>query len=223
MQKYGDDSLISAYAQKRDGYFGNARRELIDSLAGDTSSVVLELGCGAGATGALALKEGKCGAWVGVEKFASAALTAQSVLTQVHIGDVEVIALPYAHQTFDALVCGDVLEHLVDPETTLKRVLPLLKPGARFVASVPNISNWRIILQLLRGTFDYMDEGLMDRTHLRWFTPVTFRRLMEETGLSVDLIRPLERRGPGKRFLVSVLPFGHLFWYQIQVLAHKPG
>jgi tRNA G46 methylase TrmB len=57
------------YAEKRAGYFANARRELIEPLAHDAHSVVLELGCGAGATGALALSEARCGSWVGVEKF----------------------------------------------------------------------------------------------------------------------------------------------------------
>jgi SAM-dependent methyltransferase len=209
------------YAEKRAGYFANARRALFEPLPRDAKSVVLELGCGAGATGALALSEGRCGAWVGVEKFAGAARTAEMALTRVHVGDIEVMELPYPSETFDALICGDVLEHLIEPGEALKRLVPLLKPGARFVASVPNISNWRILLALLRGSFDYVDEGAMDRTHLRWFTPATLRRLIEDAGLEVDCLRALGM-GPGKRLLTKIMPFGHLLWYQIEAHAHKP-
>jgi SAM-dependent methyltransferase len=215
------DPAVGGYADKRAGYFANARRALFEPLLHDARSVVLELGCGTGATGALALSEGRCGAWVGVEKFASAATAAERVLTRVHIGDIEVMELPYPSETFDALICGDVLEHLIDPGATLKRLVPLLKPGARFIASVPNVSNWRIVLGLLRGSFDYVDEGAMDRTHLRWFTPATLRRLIGDAGLKVDRLQALGM-GSRMRRLTQVMPFGHLFWYQIEAHAHKP-
>jgi SAM-dependent methyltransferase len=216
------DPTVGGYADKRAGYFANARRALFEPLPHDARSVVLELGCGTGATGALALREGRCGAWVGVEKVAGAARAAERVLTRVHVGDIEVMELPYPTETFDALICGDVLEHLIDPGVTLRRLVPMLKPGARLIASVPNVSNWRIVLGLLRGSFDYVDEGAMDRTHLRWFTPATLRRLIEDAGLSVDRLQALGM-GRGASLMTRIMPFGHLFWYQIEAHAHKPS
>jgi SAM-dependent methyltransferase len=215
------DPTSVGYAEKRAGYFANARPALLDPLPFDATSIVLELGCGAGATGALALREGRCGSWIGVERFASAAREAEISLTRVHVGDIEVMELPYPGETFDALICGDVLEHLIDPGATLKRLVPLLKPGALFVGSVPNIAHWRIVLGLLRGAFNYVDEGAMDRTHLRWFTPASMRRLIEGAGLEVDRLQALGT-GSGKRLLTRVMPLSHLLWYQIEAIAHKP-
>jgi 2-polyprenyl-3-methyl-5-hydroxy-6-metoxy-1,4-benzoquinol methylase len=147
-----------------------------------------------------------------------AAREAERALTRVHVGDIEMIDLPYPSETFDALICGDVLEHLIDPGAVLRRLVPLLKPGARFIASVPNVSNWRIVIALLLGSFNYADEGAMDRTHLRWFTPATFRSLVEDAGLDVDKLRALGM-GRGMRRLTETMPFG---WRQIEVHAHRP-
>ena len=211
--------LSSAYKAKDDAYFGNARRDWIDLLPVNHSLSVLELGCGNGATGALALSEGKCGSYIGVEMSERAADQARAVLTRVHIGNIEAMELPYKDDSFDLLVCGEVLEHLVNPQEALKQLVRLLKPGGRMFASVPNVSHWRVIAGLILGRFDYTDWGMMDRTHLRWFTPRTFRDLIEAAGVEVDLIAPIAR-SPFRRAIGS-LPLGHLTWLQIDMHGHK--
>ena len=86
---------------------------------------------------------------------------------------------------YDVVIFSDVLEHLKDPWTTLKRTRELLTDDGKIVASIPNVAHWSVRWDLLRGKFLYQDEGLLDRTHLRFFTVSTIRDLFESTGYSV--------------------------------------
>jgi SAM-dependent methyltransferase len=140
---------------------------------------------------------------------------ASRTLSAVHIGDVDSIELPYAPETFDALLASEVIEHLIDPSATLKRLAKLLKPGALVIASVPNVAHWRIVADLVRGRFDYTDWGVMDRTHLRWFTPRSFKELLEDAGIDVGYV---ERPGVRSklRFLLRPVGFEHLMWVNIE-------
>lgn len=207
--------LDEVYDAKAASYFANARRDWVGPMAANPRRVVLELGCGNGATGALALREGKCGAWVGIERQGAAAGEAAGVLSDVLVGDVDSLDIPYAEASFDLLVMGEVLEHLPDPEATLRRLARLVKPGGEVLASTPNISHWGVIAGLLAGRFDYEAEGVMDRTHLKWFTPRSLKRAFEQAGLVEVRVQPLGWSARS-RALVAALPFRHLFWRQIE-------
>ena len=212
--------LSDSYRDKGADYFAGARRDYVAALAAAPAGAVLELGCGAGATGALALETKAAMRWVGVELFEPMAAEAAKVLSAVHAGDVEALDLPYAPETFDALVCSEVLEHLRDPEPVLRRLLGLVKPGGRVFASVPNVAHWQIVLGLLRGRFDYAERGPMDRTHLRWFTPRSFRALFEACGVEVDHLAPIGSRSPLRRWFPD-LPLEHMLWYQIDLRGRR--
>jgi 2-polyprenyl-3-methyl-5-hydroxy-6-metoxy-1,4-benzoquinol methylase len=213
--------LADDYSSKPENYYSGARRDYVAALPPNLDAAVLEIGCARGATGALALAEGKCATYVGVEMFESVGREAAKVLTHVHIGNVETMDLPYSPATFDALICSEVLEHLVDPQAALNRLVTLLKPGARVFASSPNIASWRVILALLLGRFDYQDEGVMDRTHLRWFTPSTFAAMFKAAGLEVDYLSSYGWEGRPSDVLRGA-PFSHLLWRQINIHCHKP-
>lgn len=215
--------LADDYATKRDDYFTSARADYVAQLPADPGAAILELGCGNGATGLLALREGKCGTYVGIEMFEPAAAEARNVLTAVHVGDVAVLDLPYPHGSFDALICSEVIEHLVDPEPVLRRLIALLKPCGVIYASSPNVSHWKIVSRLLRGRFDYEDFGAMDRTHLRWFTPRSYRALFEAAGAETVFVRRLAPVRGLKKLILGVLgPVSHLFWYQIDYRGRRP-
>lgn len=89
-------------------------------------------------------------------------------------------------EAYDAVICGDVLEHLRDSLSAVRALSAKLRPGGVFIASVPNVAHHELRLAHLRGRFDYTDIGPMDRTHLRFFTRKTLRSLMEEAGLVVE-------------------------------------
>jgi SAM-dependent methyltransferase len=213
--------LADAYDAKAADYFASARRGWIDPMPVNPSLSVLELGCGAGATGALALSQGKCGTWVGIERHGPAAAQAAAVLTDVVVGDIDSLDIPYAEASFDLLLMGEVLEHLPDPEATLRRLARLLKPGGEALASTPNIGHWRIVAGLLAGRFDYEAQGVMDRTHLKWFTPRSLRRAFEDAGLADVRVRALGWK-PHSRALTALLPGRELLWRQIEARGVRP-
>ena len=209
--------LAGQYAEKDASYYAQVRSDYIDLLPVSDSAAILELGCGAGATGAYALATHKCSDYVGIEMFETAASQAKSVLTAVHQGDVEKMELPYAPCHFDALICSEVLEHLVDPDAVVRSLAKLLKPGGLVFASSPCVSHWRNVKNLALGRWRYTDSGMMDRTHLRWFTPESFEQLFVEAGCTTISLQPLSKRG--KTLLkLSMLPangMGAMFFHQI--------
>lgn len=112
---------------------------------------------------------------------------------------------------FDVIVFGDILEHLVEPSLLLQACQSWLAPGGRILVSLPNVALWRIRFDLLRGRFDYQDYGVLDRTHLHFFTFRTARVLVEEAGFTIlrvlgaaNSLGFLARRVPALRNLVSI-------------------
>jgi methionine biosynthesis protein MetW len=147
---------------------------------------VLDVGCATGYLAAALAARG-C-AVVGVEADPVAAAAAAGACERVVTGDVETAecrAALDALAPFDAVVCGDVLEHLREPWDALRFLATLLAPGGRAVISVPNIGHWTARRALLRGRFPYAEHGLFDRTHLRFFTRAGARGLARSAGLRV--------------------------------------
>jgi 2-polyprenyl-3-methyl-5-hydroxy-6-metoxy-1,4-benzoquinol methylase len=218
---------LQAYSTKAPSYFAGvrgARTDYLRELPNDRHARILEIGCGDGATGALALLEGKCEQYCGVELCQSAADKAKDRITEVLVGNIEDRELPWPPECFDALILSEVLEHLVDPWAVLRKIRPLMKPCARVFASSPNVSHHRVIRMLIAGEWSLADLGVMDRTHLRWFTPRAYKALFESSGYIVDSVgevAPLSR----KARVVSFLTFGrfrHLFVGQVSLKAHCP-
>lgn len=210
-----------AYAGKSERYFACARTDFVAALP-DAASV-LEIGCGTGATGALAIARGKARHYVGIELMPGPAAQAREVLSEVLVGDIERLPLPWAAQSFDALVMSEVLEHLADPWATLDRLAHLVRPGGLLLASSPNVAHWKVIRELLAGRFSLTDQGVFDRTHLRWFTPATYRALAECAGFAVERIGPVAAPGPRAR-LISRMTLGrldHLLMTQICIHARR--
>lgn len=129
---------------------------------------ILEVGCSSGYFGA-ALTEYGHEVW-GVEPYALAADAARSVLKNVYVGSVEDFFKDISSVKFDVIVFGDVLEHLVDPLQILQQCKLFLNDGGIIVASVPNIAHITIRAMLLEGRWDYAERGILDQTHLRFFT-----------------------------------------------------
>ena len=216
-------SESNVYSKKDESYFEGAREDFINELPVNLDAKILEIGCSNGNTGALALSENKCGSYIGVELYETAALNAKEKISQVIIGDIERIELPFEDDSFDVLILSEVLEHLVDPWNVLRKLHRYMKPGAIILASSPNVSHYRIILMLLRGEWNLTDDGIMDRTHLRWFTPSSFAEMFESAGYNVLKVEPLSPfRLQVKLQLALLLGKGkHLFFKQIKIKAVK--
>ena len=150
----------------------------------DRPQRVLDVGC---STGYLAERLQQRGATVvGLEMDERAAELARRFCSAVHVGDVETMELPFEPGSFDAIVCGDLVEHLRDPQAFLERLRPLLRPGGRLVLSTPNIANWAMRLGLLFGRFRYTEWGILDKTHTHLFTRNTLRECLEAAGYRIE-------------------------------------
>ena len=102
------------------------------------------------------------------------------------IGDVESLAelnLPQGH--FDVILYGDVLEHLKNPSEAIKKFSRYLKKDGYIVVSTPNIANWRIRVNLLFGKFDYQESGILDKTHLRFYTKKTLKKMIKKSDFKI--------------------------------------
>ena len=103
----------------------------------------------------------------------------------VDITDPEAVAHALGDERFDVILFGDVLEHLTDPETVLARFVPYLEESGRVIVSLPNVAAWTVRLGLLAGRFDYQPSGILDETHLKFFTLQSAKALVQKAGLEL--------------------------------------
>lgn len=216
---FGIDHPADPSESRPASYFANARADYVAQLP--PQARVLEVGCGAGATGALALSSGAA-SYTGIEVNRAIAEIAARHLSEVVVDDVETARLPWDDGSFDALILSEVLEHLRDPWAALSRVRRLLAPGARVFASSPNVAHHRIIRMQLRGEWKLELSGPMDSTHLRWFTPRTYAQMFESCGYRVDAVGPLGALTTRQKLAMRITRLPHLFAAQIDLRAHLP-
>jgi len=162
-------------------------------LIPDSAKTILDVGCGEGLLGEQLLQRG-AQTVVGVELHPAAASRARHRLTAVIQGNIETDPLPWAPGTFDAVICADILEHLVDPWTTLRKLAAYLTPDGMLIASIPNARYLALIAGLVDGHWTYQSEGLLDFGHLRFFTLSEITSLVDQAGLR--LTKLLANMGP---------------------------
>lgn len=175
---------MTVYQAVVDASEANASHSVILEQVG-TDKSVLDVGC---ATGYLAEALAARGCTVsGIEVDADAAELARPHLETLVVADLEStdLADAFPGAQFDVVVFGDVLEHLSDPLRALRSAVTLLAPGGSVVLSVPNVAHGSVRLALLAGEWNYTDRGLLDSTHVRFFTYETLTALVEEAGFVV--------------------------------------
>ncbi|MCC6242219.1 MAG: class I SAM-dependent methyltransferase [Gemmatimonadaceae bacterium] len=187
---------------------------------------LLDVGCGRGDFGR-ALRAERPGLHVSGLELTDWASVASTHLDDVRRLDIERDDLGGLGQ-FDCITFNDVLEHLVDPWAALRRVLDHLQPGGFVIASSPNMRHMDVLKSLLLDKrFDYADSGVMDRTHLRFFTMHTFPEMFSAVGLQVQETGGLENHFtfPWKFRLLNMLLLGALHdarFMQLYCVARKP-
>jgi 2-polyprenyl-3-methyl-5-hydroxy-6-metoxy-1,4-benzoquinol methylase len=154
-------------------------------LTGDRPAV-LDVGCAVGYIGEF-LRRSSPPRWLaGIEIDPGAAEKARPHYDQVIVGSIEDPAVwNQLRRSVDAMIFGDVLEHTADPITVLGMARPKLADDGMIVVSIPNIGHFKVRLRLLLGKFDYEDWGIMDRTHLRFFTLKTAQEMLRQAGFAV--------------------------------------
>lgn len=173
----------------------------VRALVPGSARRVLDVGCSSGALGAALKREREGVEVVGVEVDPVYAARAAERLDRVLPADLEAVVgegrLDAELGSFDCIVAADVLEHLRDPWSVLGALVPLLVDGGIAIVSLPNVRFWETFHQLGRhATWPRRDEGIFDRTHLRWFALSDARLLLEEAGLRVESVAANYRLRP---------------------------
>ncbi len=179
-------------------YYDNVNTTILD-LVGTDAQRICELGCGGGALAhAIREKLPHPVHYAGIELMADALARAQPVLDVAIQCDLNAetdwsssqALSPLAPESYDHIICGDVLEHLYDPQAVLRQACTRLAPNGKVVACIPNVQHWSVWVQLAMGSWPQQDSGLFDRTHIRWFALNDMILLMQQAGLVVEAIAP---------------------------------
>ena len=218
---------MQSYQDKSVDYFAHARTEIAAWLP-ECCPRVLELGCGAGATLGWLKQTGRASEAVGIEVAESAALAAGAHADQVWRLDIERDPWPALGPPFDCVLCLDVLEHLVNPWGVLDRLVrDQLAVGGTLLVSLPNVRHYSVLLPLVfGGRWDYAEAGLLDRTHLRFFTSRSASVLLQHPQLSPPAYHATGFAGWTAKNLFNRLSLGLLsefVTYQHYLVARKLG
>jgi SAM-dependent methyltransferase len=218
---------MNAYHAK--AYQNEGLIDLIEQIP-PTEKRVLDVGCGAGDNAKLL---GKLKHELhGVTLSQSEAALAKPHFHSVVVADVETWAIPFEKEYFDAILFSHVVEHLVDPQATLVRLKQVLRTGGHLYLAAPNVLFWRQRFEFLMGKFEYLDEGILDRTHLRFFTHKSLGVLIEKAGFQIVQHRAVGHFPVGKlrrlaprffaaidRLLCRMAP--GLFGFHLLIIAKK--
>lgn len=172
------------YDNKPKAYYNFERAEMLEFLPKDATKV-LEIGCGQGTFAKQIKAYNNAEIW-GIEYMPDEAKIAEPVLDKIFVGPCEdyIDGLPDTY--FDAIYFNDVLEHLAYPDDVLAALKVKLKPGGLVISSIPNMRNFRVLKMLVvKGDWDYADHGIMDKTHLRWFTKKSIHKMYTSLGYEV--------------------------------------
>lgn len=171
-------------------YYGNVNQSLLKHIPSQ-AKILLEVGCGSGELAKAYKLTNPAGYYIGIELFEQAAELARQHLDRVLCADVEKLSLSEAllpGEQLDCLIYGDVLEHLRDPWQVLREHVDFLATEGTVVACIPNIQHWKTFGRLFFDKWQYAESGLLDWTHLRFFSLEDIIKLFIDAGLSVDLI-----------------------------------
>lgn len=218
---------IAAESADYAGYYQKPRTELLDLLDTLGSERVLEVGCGGGANLIELKRRAPACYTAGIELRPDAAELAQSSNQVDRVLQLDVLRAPlevFDAGSLDVLIFSHVLEHFVEPELALRRTLTWLRPGGRVLVALPNVRHVSVLWDLLlHDEFRYRPSGILDRTHLRFYTRRSAERMLQDCGL--QLLRSEPEFGGGKSKLLKRLSFGAASGfaaYAYNFLAVKP-
>lgn len=210
--------------QKEDNYYGLTRIE-IEPLLKRRYENALEVGCGAGATLKWLKESAKVRRTSGIEPNSGAAALARTHLDTLYEGTIDDHLEKIPDASIDLLLCLDVLEHLVDPWTALSRLQQKLRHNGLCIISLPNAQHYSVSLNLLRGKWEYTDAGLLDSTHLRFFTRSSAEAMVHNAGLKTEKRLSTYAWGTQDRLIdqITLKAFNGLLTFQYLIACSHDG
>lgn len=179
--------MVISMNDKKKAYYQGLNKTLLDAVHQDAKTI-LDVGCGEGRMGEALKVQNPDRMVYGIEKEPEIAKMAAARLDRVFTMDLEKDTPEIPKGSLDLIIYGDVLEHLYDPVSVLQKHRQFLKPPGRVLCSVPNIQHHSIIRQLFRSDWQYQKEGLLDFTHLRFFTYSTFTKTLLDAGFAPKIL-----------------------------------
>jgi 2-polyprenyl-3-methyl-5-hydroxy-6-metoxy-1,4-benzoquinol methylase len=183
---------------------------------------VLDVGCSTGNTGAWLKQVGLCDWITGVEPFKVTAAVARGKLDHVIEQPIESALDFLQNESFDCILCLDVLEHLVDPWQVVEDLAKKLRKGGVLITSIPNIRHVEILFNLVvKGRFQYQSSGILDHTHLRFFTHHSAAELVQTSSLKREVVRGLLVSKSRLLNQISLGLFQHALYAQYLMRSRK--
>ncbi len=186
-------------------YYQGCNEALLQAVPADARTL-LEVGCGEGMLGARLKTAIPQITAFGIEREPEIAARARERLDQVFTLDVQVDDPPLESASLDCILFGDVLEHLLEPDKVLLRYRRFLMPNGILLCSIPNVQHHSVVQALVKGDFQYMPDGLLDATHLRFFTYSTIIKLLLNAGFAPNIVSTIQVPCP-QPFLSAAEPF----------------
>jgi 2-polyprenyl-3-methyl-5-hydroxy-6-metoxy-1,4-benzoquinol methylase len=180
--------IIYSHENGSDRVYGGNGNESLLNLMKSQPARILDVGCGSGDNAAIIKSRFPSSEIVGITRSTKEADLARKYMKQILIFDLENgIPADLVCQQFDTIICSHVLEHLREPALTLLHLTKMLRNGGQILIAVPNVLSWRMRMQFLLGNFEYQTSGVLDDTHLRFFTYKTSDRLLlKSTELQIE-------------------------------------
>ena len=194
------DVVSNLYLDKEDDYFSQVRSEIEDLLP-NYSEVTLDIGCGDGATLEWIKATKRCEKTYGIEISESSYLKAKKILDETLNINIEKEKNFFMEKKFDLILVLDVIEHLIDPWKFLNLIKSRLNEGGSIIISVPNIRHYSILKDLIFfGNWEYSQSGILDRTHLRFFTKKNLKKIFKKEKLNIEILKkyPIDYSGKAK-------------------------
>jgi 2-polyprenyl-3-methyl-5-hydroxy-6-metoxy-1,4-benzoquinol methylase len=183
---------------------------------------VLDVGCATGYLGRFLTKERGC-LVDGIEANHEAAHEASEYLRNVWVGNVDdESTFDLVSEKYDVILCAAILEHLTNPELALERLSNLLAEDGVLIAGLPNVAHWSIRWSLLRGRWDYSDYGILDRTHLHFYTLKTAKEMFEGAGYVLNRLEVSDIGVGPLHSVLRLLPRGRI-WLRNWLVNHFPN
>ena len=201
-----NDIIEELYVSKETNYFSLERQMFKDAVR-ENSLNILDIGCGTGILGAYFKKNQNCNV-TGIEINQKAFEAAKLNLDNVIKGNIETLDLTLNENYFDVIIMGDVLEHLVNPITTILKITPLLKKEGRILITVPNVRNWNVLIKLIfQDSWEYADWGILDYTHMRFFTLKSAKSILKKNNIKIESAQRIIQK-PSKSNVFNIFTLG---------------
>ena len=188
-------------------YYSHARSEMLDFIPQDAGKI-LDVGCGEGSFSLSMKKKFNAEVW-GVEINKSASEIAKQNIDKILAGEILTVIDIIPNGYFDCIVFNDVLEHMVDPYAVLEKVKVKLTPVGVIVCSIPNVRHINVLKKLLiEGQWKYEDEGIIDKTHLRFFTKKSIVDMFNNLDFRIIRIEGINETKWWKFLPINILTLG---------------